>query len=376
MEVVLEPHDVGHGGVCVARYGEIVVFVRHTLPGEKVRVRITDQGARFWRGDAVAVLRPASDRVASAWPQAGPGGVGGGELAHVSVAGQLRWKEQVIANQLRRIAGISERIKVEAVPPSLAYRTRISLISDPKGRLGMRGARSHQVFPIDAMPLAVAPLQELGLFDQRFLPGTKVRAVAPSAGPCVMITGDEKVPVVTEQVGDITYRLRADAFWQVHQQAPTTLVAAVLAAAGDVTGQRVWDLYCGAGLFTLPLAAGVGPAGPRVLAIDAVPGIDLDRHRRIAAISGTVEANLPADRPDVVVLDPPRQGAGRQVIDMLIARRPHRIVYVACDPAAFARDAAWLLAGGYQLTAARAFDLFAMTHHVEIVATWVDTGVG
>src|SRR5690606_33662822 len=138
--VELEIGPVAHGGHCVARLTEAgggggrVVFVRHALPGERVRARLTEAAseARYWRAEAIEVLEASPDRVPSAWPQAGPGGVGGGELAHVELAAQRRWKGAVLAEQLARLAGVEREVTVEAAPGDderggLAWRTRIEL---------------------------------------------------------------------------------------------------------------------------------------------------------------------------------------------------------------------------------------------------------
>ncbi|AEG44523.1 class I SAM-dependent RNA methyltransferase [Isoptericola variabilis] len=410
-ELELEVGPAAHGGHCVARLDGRVVFVRHALPGERVRARVTESGSRFWRADAVEVLEASPDRVESAWPEAGPGGVGGGELAHVSLPGQRRWKADVLADQLRRIAHVERTVAVEAAPGDderggLAYRTRVELVADGEGRAGMRRFRSHDVVALDRMPLAteaVAALAEAeGVWTRRWRPGARLELVAPADGsaPVLLLDG---APVrrgtpdtrpnarraVTETVraGGVEhrYRVAADGFWQVHREAPGVLAGAVLDAvlgqSGDVAGATVLDLYSGAGLFTLPLAHAVGPDG-RVVAVEGDARAVKDA-RRNAHDLPHVELHLGAvDRvltdgdaggagvgaADVVVLDPPRAGAGRTVVDAIADRAPSRVVYVACDPAALARDVGYLGERGYELASLRGFDLFPMTHHVEAVA--------
>ncbi|WP_166848314.1 class I SAM-dependent RNA methyltransferase [Isoptericola sp. BMS4] len=413
-EVDLEVGPVAHGGHCVARLDGRVVFVRHTLPGERVRARVTETGKRFWRADAVEVLEASEDRVPSAWPEAGPGGVGGGELAHVSLPAQRRWKAAVLAEQLARLARLDRPVEVEAAPgdeerAGLGYRTRIELAAGADGRAGMRRFRSHDVVPLTGMPLAtdrVAALAEAeGVWTRRWEPGARLELVAPageSAEPLLLVDGTpwrrgraDTRPNARRAVaetlrlravdgdggGDLHYRVAADGFWQVHREAPGLLAGAVLDAVGDVAGGRVLDLYSGAGLFTLPLARAVGDAGT-VVAVESdaravkdarrnahdLPQVDL----RLGAVdrvlaSGDV-AGAPVGDADVVVLDPPRAGAGRGVVDAIAERSPRRVVYVACDPAALARDVAYLAERGYELADLRAFDLFPHTHHVEAVA--------
>jgi len=405
--VELEVGAVAHGGHCVARLPVAdggspgrVVFVRNTLPGERVLARLTEAApeARYWRADAHEILEASPDRVPSAWPAAGPGGVGGGELSHVALPAQRAWKAAVVAEQLSRLAGIDTEIEVEAAPGDderggLAWRTRIELTVGADGRAGMTRSRSHDVVPVDTMPLAHERLTELDLFARRWPAGSRIEAVAPSTGePIVLVDGtpwrggrpDTRPNArssVTElvQVGDTEhrYRVAASGFWQVHRGAPGVLVGAVLDAVGEVRDARVVDLYSGAGLFTVPLAQAVGTEGS-VLAVEGDPRAVKDARRNahglphVELAEGEVARTLVGRSghlaADVVVLDPPRQGAGRTVIAAIAGSGARRVVYVACDPAALARDVAYLQGHGYALGAVRAFDLFPMTHHVECVA--------
>ncbi|WP_431310294.1 class I SAM-dependent RNA methyltransferase [Luteimicrobium album] len=189
-----------------------------------------------------------------------------------------------------------------------------------------------------------------------------------------------------------SHRVAADGFWQVHREAPALLVGAVLdALAGrSLDGATVLDLYAGAGLFTLPLADATGPTG-RVVSVEGSPRAVKDARRslhdrpHVELHAGPVDHVLAALRAaagssgglthaDAVVLDPPRVGAGRVVVEQVAHLAPQAVVYVACDPAALARDVALFAAQGYDLTALRAFDLFPMTHHLEAVATLTRRG--
>lgn len=408
--VELEIGRIAHGGHCVARHEGRVVFVRHTLPGERVLARLTDSGeaSKFWRADAIEILQASPDRVRSPWRQAGPDGVGGGELAHVGLEAQRRWKGAVVAEQLSRLAKIDREVIVEAAPGDderggLGWRTRIDLVADDAGRAGMRMFRSHTILPLHTMPLAtdevLAAAAAEKVFTRRWAPGTAIEIVAPASGadPIVLADGEvvrgaglDKRPnvrrAVTETVTvdgeEITYRVAADGFWQVHREAPSLLAQVVLDAArggGDLTDATVVDLYAGAGLFTVPLAKAVGQVG-RVVSIEGDARAAKDARRNAHAYEqveiheGAVDHVLRTaghgaiGGADVVVLDPPRTGAGAKTIHEIVALSPSRIVYVACDPAALARDIAYLAKDGYELESVRAFDLFPMTHHVECVA--------
>lgn len=409
--IELEIGDPAHGGHCVARNEGRVVFVRHALPGERVRARVLDERSRFWRAEAVEVLRPSPDRVPSAWPEAGPGGVGGGELAHVALPAQRAWKEQVLADTLRRIGGerlaedvaaaVGGPVRVEALPGDddaggLGTRTRIELTVAPAGLAGMHRYRSHDVVPLAEMPLAAPEIAGLGLLGagsrwrRAWRPGSRVEAVAPSAGdPLVLVDGEPTRPgkapgsdprrtvreTVRTPVGALTYRVSGAGFWQVHRRAPETLVAAVLGAARPRPGERVVELYAGAGLLSVPLATAVGETGS-VLTVEGDARAVRDARRNLHAHPwaelrhGRVDARsvAAAERADVVVLDPPRAGAGRGVVEAAAALGPTRIVHVACDPAALARDLRLAADLGYAVRALRGFDLFPHTHHVEAVA--------
>lgn len=398
--VVLDVGAVAHGGHCVARHEGRVVFVRHALPGERVEARLTDaaEGARFWRADAVGVLQASPDRVASPWPAAGPDGVGGGELGHVALPAQRAWKAAVVSEQLRRLAGDDREVVVEAAPgetDGLGWRTRIELTVDAAGRAGMHRYRSADVVPLTDMPLAVPALRELRLFERRWPAGVRITAVAPVGGdrPLVLVDGvpwsggaPDRRPNARTSVREVAevagvthaWRVAADGFWQVHRAAPALLAQAVLDAVGPADGAIVADLYAGAGLFTVPLARAVGSGG-RVVAVEGdaravkdarrnvhdAPWVDLHLGPVADVLAGGAVA-----RADVVVLDPPRVGAGRAVVDRVTALRAEQVVYVACDPAALGRDVAYLRERGYALTALRAFDIFPMTHHVECVAVF------
>jgi tRNA/tmRNA/rRNA uracil-C5-methylase (TrmA/RlmC/RlmD family) len=407
--VELEIGPVAHGGHCVARLRVAgddgpgrVVFVRHTLPGERVRARLTDTGSKasFWRAEAVEVLEASPDRVASPWPESGPGGVGGGELAHVRLDAQRAWKSAVLGEQLHRLAKVDREVPVRALPGDderggVAWRTRVSFLADRAGRLGMRRFRSHDVLHVSQMPLMSEALAELDLLGRRWTGGVRVDAVAPADGDQPIVLVDDQPfdlrrgkvdprpnarSAVRERVRvgerEWTYRVAAAGFWQVHREAPATLTGAVLDALGDVDGATVVDLYSGAGLFTLPLADAAGEQG-RVVAVEgdarAVKDARRNAHDRpqVALHAGDVATVLGSGAvggADVVVLDPPRVGAGRDVVKAVTALAPRRVVYVACDPAALARDVAYLAEDGYALADVTGYDLFPMTHHVEAVA--------
>jgi tRNA/tmRNA/rRNA uracil-C5-methylase (TrmA/RlmC/RlmD family) len=380
-----EEHEVevgafAHGGACVARLpaevadiGGVVVFVRHTLPGERVTVRLTEGtvGDRFLRGDAVAVHEESADRVDRPCPYAGPGRCGGCDLQHVDLAAQRRLKAGVVEEQLRRIAGVARDVVVEAVPgdeDGLRYRTRMRFHRLPDGRLGLRKHRSRDLVMIDDCRIQA--------------PGAVVTVEGEEAPTAAGVLSERVVARVDGHQVEHDYEVARAGFWQVHRGAPRLLLEAALEAAAVRPGDRVLDLFCGVGLYTVPLAEATGAQG-HVLAVEgdreAVEhaGHNLASYPWVEVVRGSVDrvlARSALERCDVVVLDPPRDGAKRAVVEAVAALRPRRVVHVACDPAALARDVALFAEAGYELVALRAFDVFPMTHHVECVALLEKTG--
>ena len=371
----LDVGPIAHGGHCVARSEGRVVFVRHALPGERVLAVVNeDGGGSFCRADAVSVLTPSPHRVPAPCAWARAGGCGGCDLQHVDPAAQRALKADVLAEQLRRLAGIERAVEVEELPGgALGWRHRVRLAVDEHGRAGLRAHRSHDVLPIDDCPLAppgvLPPVLERGLE-----PGTEVEVVVDAAG-AVHAGGAE--PALQRAAGR-EWQLSPGVFWQVHPALPDTLAAVVGEWAAAPRGGTAWDLYGGVGLFAAVLAGQVGPDGS-VTVVESSRQAVADGRAALADLpqvgwrAGRVErliGGLPG-RPDVVVADPPRRGLGRELVDAVCERAPDRVVHVACDPAALARDVALFAGRGYRLSGLRAFDAFPMTHHVECVALLV-----
>lgn len=362
---------VAHGGHCVARHDGRVVFVRHALPGERVRAVVDeDGGGGFCRADAVAVLEASPDRVGAPCSWARAGGCGGCDLQHVAPPAQREWKAQVLAEQLQRLAGVRRDVEVEELPGGpLGWRTRVRLAVDEEGRAGLRAHRSHDVLAVADCPLT-PPGVLAPVLQQRF-PAGEVEVVVDADGA---VHAQDDQPVLVRAAGR-EWRLSPGVFWQVHPALPDVLAQTVGEWAAAPPGGTAWDLYGGVGLFAAVLAGQVGPNGSVTVVESARAAVD-DGRAALADLPqvgwrvGRVEkvlADLP-DAPDVVVADPPRKGLGRAVVDALAAHGPAQVVYVACDPAALARDVAFFAERGYALGPLRAFDAFPMTHHMECVA--------
>jgi tRNA/tmRNA/rRNA uracil-C5-methylase (TrmA/RlmC/RlmD family) len=391
--IEVEVGPVAHGGHCVARAEGRVMFVRHALPGERVIAEVTDDhGGAFCRADAVRVITASPDRVEAPCPVARPGGCGGCDWQHATPAAQRELKAIVIAEQLHRLAGLDRQVTVEELPGGpLHWRTRLRLAVDPQGRPGLRTHRSHTVLALADCPIAVPDLLA-DVVNRTWPTGAEIEVAAddngrrhvarrdpvPGSGARRWRTSWVRGGRAVQHAADRNWTLRADGFWQVHPAAADTFAAVVAEWAEVPVGGRAWDLYGGVGLFAAVLAAQVGITGS-VLLVEASRTAVADAEANLADlpqvsfVANRVERTMvngiaPGDRPDVVVLDPPRKGAGRAVVDAIAARGPARVVYVACDPAALARDLATFAGHGYHLARLRAFDAFPMTHHVECVA--------
>lgn len=421
-EYEVEVGPVAHGGHCVARTAEgQVLFVRHALPGERVVARVTEgeEDSRFLRADAVTVLDASKDRVEAPCPYAGPGRCGGCDWQHAKPGAQRRLKGEVIAEQLKRLAGLTPEevgwdgtvmpAEGDKLPPGEvpAWRTRVQYAVDDAGHAGLRRHRSHEVEPIEHCMIAAPGVSELGI-ERREWPGMEsIEAIAatgsqdrqviltPRPGarlpiveldrPVSVMRVEEKDggvhrvhgrPFVRERADDRTYRVGSGGFWQVHPKSADTLVKAVMQGLLPRKGEMALDLYCGVGLFAGALADRLGDKGA-VLGIESAKRAVEDARHNLAAFDrvrieqGKVEAVLPRTgitEVDLIVLDPPRAGAGKKTVRLLTGLGARRIAYVACDPAALARDLGYFREGGYRVRTLRAFDLFPMTHHVECVA--------
>jgi len=427
----LDVTGVAHGGWCVARdSGGRVVFVRHALPGERVRARVTDATASFARAEVVEVLRASADRVAPRCPHAHPGGCGGCDWQHADLAAQRRLKAEVVRDQLRRIAGLDREVTVEPVAgddDGLGWRTRVRFSVGPGGTAGLLAHRSHDVVEVGDCPIAHPLVRARAVTGRDWAPARSVEVVVSPAseeravivapappGPGARgtpgaagaagggLAGEADTVLAAGRGGRLTtlsgrgslrqhaagrsWRVSAAAFWQVHPGAADALSAAVLDVLRPRPGEVALDLFCGAGLFAGALAAAVGPDG-MVVAVDSDRAAVRDARHNLrgtpwarvhAADAAAALARGGWPPPALAVLDPPRTGVPRLVIERLLApggrgsgadgSSLRAVAYVSCDPATLARDIAVFAGLGWRLDGLRAFDIFPMTHHVECVA--------
>lgn len=406
-----------HAGEGVGRHDGRAVFVPFALPGETVRAALIEAKKSYARARLLEVLAAAPERVAprcphhfAIQPPAGPGrarpdlACGGCQLQHLSYAGQLAFKQQMVREQLQRIAGLDLAVRPTLPSPNpYYYRNHTQFSLTPAGQLGLRAAQSHRIVPIrechqiepilgalfPRVALEAEALPELERLSLRAGSDDDVLMVfeGASEAPEVAVDMPVSVAVLREDGSALTlagrdyvlvevrgrpFRVSAGSFFQVNTPLAEVLVALVSEALVPTSGETVLDLYCGVGLFT----AFIAPAAGRVIGVEAFgPAVadaaaNLDEFDNVEIYEAEVEAVLPqlAERFDAAVLDPPRAGCAPAVLDALLAARASRLVYVSCDAATLARDLKRLAAGGYGVDWVQPVDMFPQTYHVECVA--------
>jgi len=380
VEVTVE--KIAHGGHAVARFEGQVIFVRHAIPGERVRVLVTAVNSKMARADAISVIEASEHRVEPACQYARPGGCGGCDFQHIEISHQRTLKSEVIVEQFARLGGLTVDCEVVGVEPQdgLHWRTRMDFAIGENGRIGFFAHRSNDVVEVSDCKIAATGMDVTTLSQRLWSGDDRVEVAVSSTGQQSVLRAGRSISgpsILNETVLGLDYQVSARSFWQAHSAAPATLVTEVLKLAELQTGEVVCDLYGGVGLFTAHLAQSVGSSGKVHL-------IELDRHatsdaqkifkgvKNVEIHPGTVEARLPKiSDPDVIVLDPPRTGAGEEVVTVMTRTHPRAIVYVSCDPASMARDAKLLLEMGYRMDSLKGFDLFPQTQHVECVARFI-----
>ncbi len=384
-----------NGGHCVGRSAQgQVVFARHTLPGELIDATITGvgKGGRYLLADATTIVEPAPGRVAPMCRWAGR--CGGCDFQHASAATQLQVKRDIVVDLLQRIGKltdiggrpVSDAIDLVEVQSGMqagaAYgvgsRSRVRYVMGADGVPSMRGHHSHDLVPVGSCPLGGSALAAaITSTAPTLAEGSQVECIEDDDGTVHLVVDGEPLTgdVVVRRVGERSWYLQPTGFWQVHPRAAEVLSELVASAAAFETGQQVLDLYAGAGLFTAVAAVAVGSTG-RVDAVEssiesvndgATALADLEHvHFHGDDVAHWLRANRQAY--DVVLLDPPRAGAGTNVVRGIAATRAQVVVYVSCDAATFARDAGQFAAHGYRLETLSLVDLFPMTGHTETVA--------
>jgi tRNA/tmRNA/rRNA uracil-C5-methylase (TrmA/RlmC/RlmD family) len=381
-----------NGGSCVARHEGRVVFVRYALPGETVKVRVVGDHGSYWHADVVEVLEPSADRIDSLCPIAGVDGAGCCDLAFAAPDAARRIKGAVVANQLARLGGYRWCDEDTAVADPVGavgvtgWRSRVRLDTSAEGRAGFH--RYHSSELVDDLACAQLPAGMLdGLGDRVWPPGAHLHVVidddgerhvvqsGPRSGRRMSTKVVEGRYEAVQRVGPRVWRVPVTAFWQAHRDAAEVYSELIGGWAQLERGMTAWDLYGGAGVFAAVLAQAVGDTG-RVITVDTSRAASRSARAALAdlgcvsVVTESVRRALSQQtlRADVAVLDPPRSGAGREVIDLLADADVPRVIHIGCEAASFARDVGLYLGHGYAVRDLRVFDSFPLTHHVECVA--------
>ena len=380
IEVQIGP--VAHGGHFVARYNGQVIFVRHGITDELAKIKITSVSSKIAHADVIEVTKPSEHRVLPPCKYAGS--CGGCDFQHIEINAQREYKSAIVKEQFLRIGkmdldALGFDLKVQALEPTngLHWRTRMDFAVSPQGGIGFFGARSNEVVEIKDCLIADERMNVAELSGRSWKSDARVEVAVSSTNEISVMRSGRSISgptQIVEQVGGNSFKISPVSFWQSHKVAPVELTKAVLALLGVKNGDNVCDLYSGVGLFAAAILKEVGDRGfVTLIESDKTAVIDARKiflnKENVKILQGLVAQQLPiVKRADLILLDPPRTGAGEIVIQQMVKFRPRKIVYVACDPAALARDAKTLEESGYKLDHIQAFDLFPMTQHIECVA--------
>lgn len=381
---------IAHGGEGIGQLADgRVVFIPGAVPGDTVEAEITKSKKRWARAELTDIVEASAQRVAPTCPVAAAG-AGCCDYSHIAPSAQLDFKLEVLRGQLASIAGVEDRdiaggIEVRALEPTLGWRTRVRLGVDRDGRAGVRRARSGDVI---ASMHCTQPVTGLMNLDRRFTPGSEVVAVIDATGTRHVVetarvqrgkrvesidTIVEGSGQVTERIGEVEFTFPATAFWQAHLKAPQ-VYSDVIRQWGTATYRNAvaWDLYGGVGAFVPAIAQATG--GARIMSVDYSPAATKKTQPGLSAfdvevVAGRVEGSVgKLEPPGLVVLDPPRAGAGEPVVTAIAAAGPERVIHIGCDPATFSRDLAAWQAAGYAARSMVLIDAFPNTHHFETIA--------
>ncbi|GAB4571515.1 MAG: class I SAM-dependent RNA methyltransferase [Anaerolineae bacterium] len=405
----LELTQAVYGGKVMGRHRGRPIFVPYAIPGERITARITEDKRSYANAEGVTLLTPSPDRVQPECPHFGPGRCGGCHLQHMRYDAQLRYKRDVVIDQMTRLGDVkrAERL-VRAVIPSpdeWGYRSRASFHVAPDGRLGFVATDHVSIEPVDWCyildPRAMSLLEALEL-DTTDITQLEVRVGSDGRGMIVVQTADDLAPALEADmpisvnlllsdnepvnlIGDShtiytvkgrSFRVTAGGFFQVNLPMAAVLVDLVLERLNLQGHESVLDLYAGVGLFS----AFIAERAALVTVVESYPPAVTDADENLAEFEhidlfeggvAPVLEELASDGAgpyEAAVVDPPRAGLEPAVIDALAALEVPNLVYVSCDPGTLARDVKRLARHGYRLQHVQPVDMFPQTYHIECVA--------
>ncbi len=393
-----------YGGEVMGRLPDgRAVFVPFALPGETIRVRLVEEKRGFARGELLEILTKSPQRISPRCKHFMA--CGGCHYQHLSYPVQVEAKAEILRDQLTRIGKLEHPPIQPTIPAPTPwnYRNHIQFHLDKEGRLGFQAARSHQIIPIDEchLPeeainllwpqLEIEPMPDLLRIGLRAGVDEEIILVLES-GTDEAFNFNVDIPIAAVQIGpeqthilsdrfylemavlDRTFRVSGGSFFQVNTPMATAMVEHLLAHLPLTPETTALDIYCGVGLFSAFLAPKVG----RVIGVEISPSAvddfaaNLDEFDHVEIYQAAAEEVLPNldVQPDVILVDPPRTGLERGVLDAILQLSPSVLAYISCDPATLARDAKHLAAGGYTPKQITPFDLFPQTYHIESISFW------
>jgi 23S rRNA (uracil1939-C5)-methyltransferase len=405
-DIVVTLSDLVYGGDAFGRLSDgRAVFVPFALPGEIVRIKILEEKPRHVLAGLEEVLVPSELRIA---PRCRHFGICGGcHYQHMPYESQLVVKTKILVDQLLRIGKLENVPILPANPSTKAwmYRNYIQFHISPEGKLGYSKARSNEIVPIVECFLPQPPLDGLWPLLE-FEPGTGVERVGLRLGEedDFQITLESKSRTMPDfmvedlgasvihlldtshivlagseytwiQVKGRMFKVSAGTFFQVNSSVAEKMVDTVLEELPPGKELTILEVYCGAGLFSAFLAE----KAEKLVAIESSSSacddfsFNLDEFDNVELYEAPAEVVIPLldFKPDIILADPPRSGLQRPVLQGILKMRPQCIYYISCDPATLARDARYLIEGGYELRAVRHFDMFPQTYHIESLSVWM-----
>ena len=379
--LTLDIGNIANGGHFVARHDNQIIFVRHAISGETAKVKVTAINSRFAFGDAVEILKPSKDRISPPCKYSRPEGCGGCDFQHINYNVQSDLKKEVLKDQFKRITKIDILPEIITANPSngLHWRSRLNLAISENKKVGLRAHKSNNVIEIDECLIALKKINKSDIFSANWDSEENLNISCSSTNQINIsqfnksIIGPDKL---TENVDKNEYTISPKSFWQSHINAPSLLLQQVIKDADIQHDQIVCDLYGGVGLFTLPISKLIGKNGQiHLIEMNDTciedANIMFENIDNIYIHHGTVEQKLGSVKKiDTIILDPPRNGVSKQVINQMIEKKPNTIIYVSCNPSTLARDSKILLDNKYSLSNIVGLDLFPMTHHLESVASF------
>jgi 23S rRNA (uracil1939-C5)-methyltransferase len=364
-----------YGGAGLARTDQGVVFVPRTAPGDIVEVEIVEKKKDYATARLIEILEPSPDRQEPYCPNYATAGCC--HWQHIRYDRQVDYKEAVLRETFHRVGHFDWNDAIQRLTgPDRNYRLRATF-HVTNGRLGFIRENTNVIVPIRSCASLVGELNDfIGTVDPG--PAREVHVISSPEIAASFVLNDgifERSGRATIHVNDFQYRVTADTFFQANRFLLMPMVDEVIRQAGSSPG-NVLDLYSGVGFFSIPLAR----VAKEVIAIEssrtavrlAQENARINQTWQLRSVEGQVATTLRGAglHPNVVILDPPRAGCTVETSRQIAGLKPDRIVYVSCNPATFAREAAVFISEGYELGRVTLVDQFPNTYHIELIASF------